>query len=163
MGSAGTFVPELTLAINRYAKDNHIEHRAILDMSLDGLEMLRKIKEMLKNDQPIILMIGHSFPLILSRFRKKGIPFYKRTRILDPLGRKPHSPYARYQVMKKSIFGHFVMITGIIIDEQAEYASQNIMLRISSWGTEYYISYQHLRQYMTQISRTYLSGMISLR
>ncbi|MBP3889245.1 MAG: hypothetical protein J6F30_16595 [Cellulosilyticum sp.] len=162
LGSSGTFAPQLTLAINHYAKDNHIEHKAIWDMSLNGVEMMKQIEKMLQANQPVILMIGHSLPLILSRFRKKGIPFYKQTRILNPLGRKSHTPYACYQVIKKNIFGHFVVITGMIIDKQAERATQHIMLRISSWGTEYYISYHHLRQYMTQISRPYLSGIISL-
>lgn len=162
LGKTGTFAPQLTLAINRYAKDNHIEHEVIWDMSLNGVEMMKQIEKMLQANEPVILMIGHSLPLILSRFRKKGIPFYKQTRILNPLGRKTHTPYACYQLMKKNIFGHFVVITGMIIDEQAERASQHIMLRISSWGTEYYVSYHHLRQYITQISSPYVSGIISL-
>lgn len=162
IGYAGTFAPQLMMAINRYAKHNNIGHKAILDMELNDLTMLEQIKKMLEANQPIILMIGHSCPMILSRFRKKGIPFYKQTRVLNPLLKDIDKPYAQYKVMKKNVFGHFVTITGMIIDEQAELASQHIMLRISSWGTEYYISYHHLRQYINQLSKPYLSGMIGI-
>lgn len=161
-GSAGTFAPQLTLAINQYAKENNIQYKAILDMDLNDLTMLNQIKQMLENNQPIILMIGHSFPTILSRLRKKGIPFYKRTKVVDPFLTKPNEPYANYRVLKQGVFGHFVTITGIFIDDKANTTSQDIMLRISSWGVEYYVSYHHLRQYINELSKRYLTGIISI-
>ena len=131
-------------------------------MDLNDLTMLNQIKQMLENNQPIILMIGHSFPTILSRLRKKGIPFYKRTKVVDPFLTKPNEPYANYRVLKQGVFGHFVTITGIFIDDKANTTSQDIMLRISSWGVEYYVSYHHLTQYINELSKRYLTGIISI-
>lgn len=161
-GSAGTFGPQLEMAINRYAKENHINYKASLEMNLNDLTMLKRMQAMLEANQPIILMIGHSFPIVLSRLRKKGIPFYKQTRIIHSESKKQNQPYAHYEVAKRSIFGHFVTVTGMIIDEHASLASQDIMLRISSWGVEYYISYHHLRQYINGVSTPYLSAMMCI-
>lgn len=162
-GSAGTFALQLTMAINRYVRENHIEHKAELDMDLNDLTMLKRMEEMLQNNQPVILMIGHSFPIMLSRLRKKGIPFYKQTRVIMPIKKNEHKPYANYELVKRNVFGHFVMVTGIIIDDEAACASQQIMLRISSWGTEYYISYHHLRNYINEWSTPYLTALISIK
>ena len=162
-GSAGTFGVQLEGAINRYAKENHIECKAELDMSLNDLTMLKTIEQMLEVNQPVILMIGHSFPVLLSRFRRKGLPFYRQTRILHSGLKNQEKPYAHYEIAKKGIFGHFVTITGVIIDDHAQVASQQIMLRISSWGAEYYISYHHLRQYINQLSTFYLSAIINIQ
>ena len=52
--------------------------------------------------------------------------------------------------------------TGIFIDDKANTTSQDIMLRISSWGVEYYVSYHHLRQYINELSKRYLTGIISI-
>ncbi|MBE6023792.1 MAG: hypothetical protein E7231_11285 [Cellulosilyticum sp.] len=160
--SAGTFGLQLERAINSYAKDNNINCRAKLEMDLNDLTMLKRIQQSLDNNHPVILMVGHSFPLILSRLRKKGIPFYKQTRIFGTSIKNKDKPYACYEIAKKNIFGHFVTITGMIIDAQSERANEHIMLRIASWGSEYYISYHHLRQYINQMSMPYLTAVITI-
>ena len=160
-GKAGTFGIQLAEAINEYVKDNHLNFKASLITRLSDLEMLHKIQNMLKHNKPIILMIGQSSPVILSRLQKKGLPFYKQNKTIDILARNKKKSYASYRVSRKNVYGHFVTITGVIIDEQAEIASQNIMLRISSWGQEYYVSYHQLRFYIKHISKPYLSAIIS--
>lgn len=161
-GSAGTFGMQLERAINMYARANCITYKAKLDVGLKDLTMLQSMKKMLEDDQPVILMLGHTSPVVFSRLRKKGVPFFKQTRILDPLSKKQNSPYAHYEIARRNVFGHFITITGIIIDDKSEIASQNVMLRITSWGEEYYISYHHLRQYIKKMSKPYLTAAITL-
>lgn len=162
----GTFGFQLSMAINRYAKENHIPYEACLDLGLNDLTMLRRMEEMLEHNVPIILMIGFSMSIqhrFLSRMRKRGLPFYTQKPARMPIGKQHQKPYARYELTKKGVFGHFVVVTGITIDEQAENASEHIMLKISSWGNEYYVSYHHLRYYINEISSPYLSAMISIK
>lgn len=163
----GTFGFQLSMVINRYAKENHIPYEANLDLSLNDLTMLKRMEEMLEHNLPIILMIGISMPMIpgfLSHGRKKkGLPFYTQKPPIMPVGKQYQKPYARYELAKKGVFSHFVVITGIIVDEQAENASEHIMLKISSWGNEYYVSYHHLRYYINEISSPFLSAIISLK
>lgn len=159
-GSCGTFLWELTGAINRYCKDNKLEIRAYSEVGISQFEMLRKIQKQLEHNYPVILMIGQSSPVILSKIRKVGIPFFKQLRIRS--WNKEEKAYAEYNVVEKNVYGHFVMITGIIIDEKASWSSQKIMLRIASWGEEYYISYEHYCRYMRKISKPWLCGMITL-
>lgn len=161
-GSCGTFAWELSQAINSYCKDNELMVKSHFEIGLSQLHMLRKMQQQLENNYPIILMIGQSSPVVLSKFRKVGIPFFRQRRIRDNKWSKEVKPYAEYRVAEKNVYGHFVMVTGIIIDEQASWSSQRIMLRIASWGEEYYISYEHYCKYMREISKPWLCGMIVL-
>ena len=161
-GSLGTFGLELALGINRYVKENNLPYIARLDMSLNNITMLKKIKGLLEENQPIILMIGYTSPIILSRWQKVGIPFYKQVRNIGSIRQKKDEPYAHYEMIKTGVFGHFVTVTGIVIDEKAETASQHIMLRIASWGEEFYISYHHLRTFIDTMSSPYSSALITI-
>ncbi len=161
-GSAGTFGFELALGINRYIKANNLPYIARLDMSLNDITMLKKIRKSLEANQPTILMIGYTSPIIISKWKKIGIPFYKQVRNIGSIREKKDEPYAHYEMLKTGVFGHFVTITGIVIDENAETASQHIMLRIASWGEEFYISYHHLRKYINTMSSPYLSALITI-
>lgn len=161
-GSLGTFGFELALGINRYIKENNLPYVARLDMSLNDITMLKRIKKSLEANQPIILMIGYTSPVIFSRWQKVGIPFYKQVRNIGSIRQKKDEPYAHYEMIKTGVFGHFVTITGIVIDEKAEIASQHIMLRIASWGEEFYISYHHLRTFIDTMSSPYSSALITI-
>ena len=131
-------------------------------MSLNDITMLKRIKKSLEANQPIILMIGYTSPVIFSRWQKVGIPFYKQVRNIGSIRQKKDEPYAHYEMIKTGVFGHFVTITGIVIDEKAEIASQHIMLRIASWGEEFYISYHHLRTFIDTMSSPYSSALITI-
>lgn len=161
-GSLGTFGFELALGINRYIKENNLPYVARLDMSLNDITMLKRIKKSLEANQPIILMIGCTSPVIFSRWQKAGIPFYKQVRNIGSIRKKKDEPYAHYEMIKTGVFGHFVTITGIVIDEKAEMTSQHIMLRIASWGEEFYISYHHLRTFIGRMSSPCLSALITI-
>ena len=161
-GRAGTFAFQLTMAINRYIRENHIDHEAKLDLGLGDLTMLKRIQTMLNSNQPVILMIGHSFPILNFSKIKKGVPFYRQRLGMSSKVKGQHEPYAKYELVKKGAFGHFVTITDMIIDEHPEHTHEHIMLKITSWGNEYYISYHHLRRYINTYSTPYLSAIITI-
>lgn len=161
-GKAGTFGFELALGINRYNKDNQLPFVARLNMGFNSVTMLRQIEDSLKMNQPIILMIGKANPNFLRWGDKIGIPFYKQIRNIRSAKISERGAFARYELAKEGVGGHFVTITGMLIDEKANYAHEHIMLRISSWGEEYYISYHHLRTYIHSISSPYLSALITI-
>lgn len=162
-GSCGTFGWQLSYAANEYFQDNGLEIKAQFEPGLSELAMLKKIQEMLNKNYPIILMIGQSHPVILSKIKKSGIPFFKQKRAGYRGREHENRAYTTYEIAEKNVYGHFVMITGMIIDEEAEWASQRIMLRISSWGEEYYISFEHYCQFMRRVSRPWLCGLITLQ
>ena len=162
-GNSGTFAWQLSYAINSYFKDNDISKKAYFEMALSPLKLLKKMQVMLKNNEPIILMIGQSWPTSLSKVRKIGIPFFKQKRCINIGKTAPQSAYAEYQIAEKNVYGHFVVVTGIIIDQNPKWASQDIMLRISSWGEEYYISYAQYWQFIRNNSKPWLNGIIELK
>lgn len=161
-GGCGTFGWEIAHAVNEYCKDNEIGIKAKFESGLSELKLLKKIQDMLIRNCPVILMIGQSHPVPLSKIKKAGIPFFKQKQTGYKGISHQNQTYATYEIAEKAVYGHFVMITGIIVDNQAQWASQRIMLRISSWGEEYYISYDHYCQFMKRISRPWLCGIISL-
>lgn len=161
-GSSGTFAWQLSHAINCYCEDNGIAKKAHFEVGISPLELLKKMQNMLQNNHPVILMIGQSWPVTLSKLRKTGIPFFKQKRCMSIGKSDPKAAYAEYKITEKNVYGHFVVVTGILIDEHPKWASQNIMLRISSWGEEYYISYAHYWQFIRKSSKPWLNGIISI-
>lgn len=161
-GSCGTFGWELSRAVNSYCKDNSLPYEAAFEVGLSNLEMLHKMQDMLTHNYPVILMIGQSWPVSLSKLRKVGIPFFKRTWAKRSTSELATRSYVAYEIAERNVYGHFVVVTGVIIDEKANWASQKIMLKISSWGEEYYISYDHYCQFLKRISKPWLCGLISL-
>jgi len=162
LGSSGTFAWQLGHAINRYCEDNGIDKKAHFEVNVSPLRLLKKMEKMLKDNQPVILMIGQSSPVVLSRVRKIGIPFFKQKKCINIGKSTSKSAYAEYKIAEKNVYGHFVVVTGIFIDEHPKWASQSIMLRISSWGEEYYISYAHYCQFINTVSKPWLNGIISI-
>lgn len=161
-GSSGTFAWQLSHAINCYCRDNGINKKAHFEVGISPLNLLKAMEKMLDNNQPIILMIGQSWPVVLSKVRKTGIPFFKQKRCINIGKSDPKAAYAEYKIAEKNVYGHFVVVTGILIDEHPKWASQSIMLRISSWGEEYYISYAHYCQFIKHSSQPWLNGIISI-
>lgn len=162
-GSSGTFAWQLSHAINCYCKDNAINKKAHFEVSVSQLNLLKTMSKMLDNNEPIILMIGQSWPVVLSRVRKTGVPFFKQKRCINIGHSAGKAAYAEYEIAEKNVYGHFVVVTGILIDEHPKWASQRIMLRISSWGEEYYISYAHYCQFVKNSSKSWLNGIISIK
>ncbi len=91
-----------------------------------GKKRLPRIEDMLKRDIPVILNIPRILP---RRYKKEKLPFYDRT---------PDTGVFRPVT---STSAHFVVVTGVIRDQDKTY------LRISSWGREYYIDYGEFKAF----------------
>ncbi len=130
-------------AVRRYCIKYKIPLTIAWKGFLDGQQMLRVIRKMLKENLPVIISIGPNTPLF---FRGKGICFYTLTE------KQEFIPSA-YQ----AVHGHYVVVTGMI-----GLKHKRIMLRISSWGKEYYIDYQEYRTYIEQEGDSLTSSLLYL-
>lgn len=133
----------LASSVRRYCIKYQIPMTIAWKGFLDDQQMLRVIQKMIKENLPVILSIGPNTPMF---FRKKGIPFYvlseKNEFILSGA---------------RSVNRHFVMVTGVI-----GLKHRQIMLKLSSWGKEYYIDYQELRAYVKEEGDTLTSSLLYL-
>lgn len=168
---------KIASAINSYSRDYGFGYRATWKLKLTYYDMLDIMEEMLSNDIPVILSIGPNTPNILG---KKGISFYeireieyhdisdqnpdtekalednKTTVSQNPGGVK--KPYY-YKVVQQDVNSHYVTVTGIIKDDVAS----RIMLRISSWGKQFYINYEEYRDYIDSYSGTFTSSIVQIK
>jgi hypothetical protein len=151
--------PKIASAINSYSKAYGLGYQASWKWTLSYYDMYEIISEMLDMDIPVILSIGPNTPNL---WGKKGIPFYQRYEIEIPEDtEKPANlikPYL-YRANVQNINGHYVTVTGLIKDELAGL----IMLRISSWGKQYYINYEEYRDYIESIGGTFTSSLVYIR
>lgn len=131
----------LASAVRRYCIKYRIPMTIAWKGFLDEQKMLRLMRKMLYEDLPVILSIGPNTPF---PFLKKGIPFYTMSeqQELIPSG-------------NLAVHRHFVVVTGILGRKHKQ-----LLLRISSWGAEYYIDYGEYRNYITQVGDTLTSSLL---
>lgn len=110
---------------------------------LNDENMLRVMRKMLQENFPVILSIGPNMPLV---FRRKGIPFYTMSEQKELI-----------LSSNSAVHRHFVVVTGILGRKHKQ-----ILLRISSWGTEFYIDYQELRDYIAREGDSLTSSLLYL-
>jgi hypothetical protein len=151
--------PKLANAINTYCDVHSYNFRAYWKLKLSYYDMYDMIEEMLRRDIPVILSIGPNTPNL---WGKKGIPFYERCEIdyveTDSQKMDGMKPYY-YKAVKQNVNGHYIMVTGIIKDD----VTGQIMLRISSWGKQYYINYEEYRDYIENASGTFTSSLVYVK
>ena len=165
--------PKIASAINSYSNSNGLGLEASWKWTLTYYDMYEIIETMLKQDIPVILSIGPNTPNL---WGKKGISFYERKDIdyqesedissedktTLPSGEAENNPPAPkkkpyyYNAVCNDVNGHYVTVTGIIKDDVAS----RIMLRISSWGKQYYMNYEEYRDYIENNSGTYTSSIV---
>ena len=150
--------PKVASAINSYSDTNRMGLEASWKWKLTYYDMYDMIENMLNNDIPVILSIGPNTPNL---WGKKGIPFYERKEIeyqeksdTQQEAKEKRKPYY-YKVIYNDINSHYVTVTGLIKDDVAG----RIMLRISSWGKQYYINYEEYRDYVENYSGTITSSI----
>lgn len=161
------FGTRIASVINDYSDSYGFGYHASWKTRLTYFDMLEMMEEMLYQDIPVILSIGPNTPKLWGR---KGISFYTIREIEYPVDEsnsppdipsvpdKPESskkPYY-YKTAATDVRGHYVTVTGVIKDDVA----YRIMLRISSWGKQYYINYEEYRDYIDSYGDTYTSGMV---
>ncbi len=171
--------PSVASAINSYSDCYGLGLKAVWKWTLNYYEMYDLIEEMLWKDLPVILSIGPNTPKL---WGKRGIPFYELKEIdyQEPAptsGEEPSDtallttdedgdekqksvskPYY-YQAKVQNVCGHYVTVTGLIKDE----LTSQIMLRISSWGKQYYINYEEYRNYIEYIGGTFTSSLVYVK
>ncbi len=135
-------------AVRHYALWYQIPVRIAWRGFLNDEEMLQVMRRMLKNDLPVILSIGPNMPLV---FMRKGITLYTKSKTED------NNKLEHYAVSKKNVHKHFITVTGIV-----GLKNKQIMLKISSWGQEYYINYQELRDYINSTGDRLTSSLLYL-
>lgn len=121
-------------AVRHYTLRYQIPIRIAWKGFLNDDEMLQVIRKMLKDDLPVILSLGPNMPFV---FMKKGVNFYTKSKTED------NSKLEHYRLTKTNVHKHFVTVTGIV-----GLKKKQIMLKITSWGQEYYINYRELRDYI---------------
>lgn len=151
--------PKAANAINSYSDIYDLGLDAKWKWKLTYYDMYDMIEEMLDKDLPVILSIGPNTPNLLG---KKGIPFYELREIeyqdLKEEGKENNKPYY-YKTAHQNVNGHYVTVTAIVKDDVAG----RIMLRISSWGKQYYINYEEYRDYVENLSGTFTSSIVYVK
>jgi len=151
--------PTVASAINSYSNSYGLGYQASWKWSLTYYDMYELMDEMLHSDIPIILSIGPNTPNL---WGKIGVPFYERREIDYQENTDPNSgvgkPYY-YKVKQQNVNSHYVTVTGILKDD----VTGRIMLRISSWGKQYYINYEEYRDYIESYSGTYTSSIVYVK
>lgn len=102
--------------------------------------LLKRIKEMLSNDIPVLFSIGPGF------FTKTKVNLYDRT---DEAGKLIFKPVNKTK-------DHYVMITGV-------YEGEKTMLEISSWGKRFYVSYDEYIRYVKRHDNFFFSNILYIK
>ena len=105
-------------------------------------KLLRKIKEMLQNDIPVILAVGPGY------FHKDKVNLYRRD--VAPDGT---ATYTRVNGAKD----HYITVTGILQEPEGIY------LEVSSWGKKYYMSWAEYKAYVKKCDNYYFSNIVYIK
>lgn len=145
---------ELIVATNRYFISHQMPYLAKMGYLIDQRALLQNMITMLQKDLPVILLIGRPFLGVVYqnvlKHKKVGMTFYEQ--------RKSGEGYS-YVPASTSIEGHYVVVTQVLIDKEAEHKKDKVMLKISSWGRSYYLSYYEYCKYVMK-NGTSLQGSI---
>ena len=121
--------------INRYLARYHTGLRATWGVRTRNL--WNRISAMLSHDIPVILSIGPNFPFV---WKKKKLTLYQKT------GREGYIPV-------NEVCAHYVTVTEM--DE--------VWLRVSFWGREYYINRLEYMNYVKKTSIPLVSNICYIR
>lgn len=125
----------LAAGMNRLLRKYRLPYRAFWAVS--GRKFWSRVEELLRQDLPVIFSVGPNFPAV---WQKNRLTFYRKTR---------DGAY----IPSSSAKSHYITATGI--DEE--------WLRISSWGTEYYINRKEYDEYIRKHSTPIVSNILMLR
>ena len=125
----------LAAGMNRLLRKYRLPYRAFWAVS--GRKFWPRVEELLRQDLPVIFSVGPNFPAL---WQKHRLTFYRKT--ADGV-----------YVPSSSAKSHYITATGI--DPK--------WLRISSWGTEYYINRKEYDEYIRKHSTSIVSNILMLR
>ncbi|MBR5094959.1 MAG: hypothetical protein IK095_07680 [Oscillospiraceae bacterium] len=125
----------LAIGLDRLFRHYRLPYRAFWAVS--GPRFWDRVQELLAQDIPAIISVGPNFPFL---WGKKKLRFY----------RKAHDGSL---VPAASTVAHYVTVTGIEDD----------LMRISSWGVEYYIERKEYEEYVRRHSAALVSNVLMVR
>lgn len=125
----------LSHGLRKYFKQHHMAFTA--GWGVKKAELPGEIERMLEEDIPVILSIGHNFPLF---WKKRKLALYRR----EQDGRLVKSAETK---------AHYVTVTAV----SREY------LKVSSWGRCYYINWEEYCQYMNRYSCSLFTNICFIR
>lgn len=125
----------LAAGMNRLLRRYRLPYRAF--WAISGRKFWPRVEELLRQDLPVIFSVGPNFPAV---WQKHRLPFYRKT---------AEGVY----ILSSSAKSHYITATGIDPD----------WLRISSWGTEYYINRKEYDEYIRRYSTAIVSNILMLR
>ena len=125
----------LAAGMNRLLRRYHLPYRAFWAVS--GRKFWPRVEDLLRQDLPVIFSVGPNFPAV---WQKHRLTFYRK------------SADGAY-IPSSSAKSHYITATGI--DPE--------WLRISSWGTEYYINRKEYDDYIRKHSTSIVSNILMLR
>lgn len=147
--------PKAASAINKYSRKYHLGITAVWKCDLSNTQMYECMKEMLRSDIPVILAIGPNIPNI---WGKKGISFYKTSETVIHTEDNLEKNEITYLEVIQHMNSHYVTVTGIVKD----ITKNTTMLKISSWGKQYFINYDEYREYVKSSSAAFTSSILSI-
>ena len=124
----------LAAGMNRLLRSYHLPYRAF--WAISGHKFWPRVEQLLRQDLPVIFSVGPNFPAV---WKKHRLTFYRKT------AEGSYMPSSSAQ-------SHYITATGI--DEE--------WLRISSWGTEYYINRREYDDYIRKYSTSIVSNILML-
>ncbi|MGN0513817.1 MAG: hypothetical protein ACI4GD_06015 [Lachnospiraceae bacterium] len=129
----------LAIGFNVFAKRKKLGYRAVWGVMPHKLHS--SIEKSLKNNIPVLFSVGAHFPFF---WKKCGVTLYVRDGI----------SYRKACTVCK----HYMTITGIVCD--GKYGE---MLRISSWGREYYMRWDEYEHFMRKCSNPLYTNILLIR
>lgn len=151
----GVLGPILASELNDYCYKYNMDYNTQWKVLLSEKNMLKRIEQMLEEDIPVILSIGvNQIPF------NKGVNFCTKCEKGDFQYDNTKNKLYQYIIEDGeydiNIDSHYVTIIGVIKDT----VSDTIMLRISSWGSEYYIDYEEYRNFVDKYSDAFTSSIV---
>ena len=166
----GVIGPDIAHAFNYYRQFDEVglpgyPYCASWEWNLNYVTMLEKIEEMLSENIPVIMSIGPNTPDFINKERISAyVPIPYGSANYDITDTDCYYQFEIPQVgtpgeyKDMRIGNHYFTITGVLKDG----VSQKTMLRISTWGTEYYIDYDEYREYVENVGGRWTSSIISM-
>ena len=125
----------LAAGMNRLLRRYRLPYRAF--WAISGRKFWSRVEELLCQDLPVIFSVGPNFPAV---WQKHRLTFYRKTA-------------EGLYIPASSAKSHYITATGI----------DSEWLRISSWGTEYYINRKEYDEYIRKYSTAIVSNILMLR
>lgn len=138
----------LAHAVRRYVLRYRLPIRVAWKAFMDDEVMIKTIRKMIKDNFPVILSIGPNMPMV---FMKHGVTLYTKSKHAE------NTKLEHFTAEKVNVHKHFVTVTGLVALK-----NKQMMLKVSSWGKEYYIHYQELRDYIENHGDRLTSSLLYL-